>query len=623
MQFPLIDQQLAFLAPQWLWLLAILPLLWWLLHRNETRRLQRATRLGVTPKQSCPPWLAILLTFLSLCALARPYLGSEQLQMQGRGRDLIIALDISLSMEARDLPPSRLEFAKRKMLDLLAILEGDEAITRVGIVLFSGSAYLFAPLTVDYAVLRHYIDSVDPDLITARGSALDRALEISASSLERTSSTNGSILLLTDGEDLALNRASLQPLLTNTPYPIHALGVGTVDGTTIEFQGRALRDSQGNIVYTKLHPELLIEASSLTGGNYHRASLGDGDLVSIIKALRGSTTEEQIRKNFTLYFEVGPLLVAATLLLLVLFTFRQRAFPLAGLLILFTTTPSLGWASGPTAQELAAEYEQENYEAIIGPLESLARAAPTDRSLQFALGNTYYKLQRFAEARAAYERAMRLDRNGRDRFESHYNLGNTYYRENRFDQAVRQYEAALRIKPNDERTTHNLKLARQKLEAQQSQEPPPSPEATPTPQPQGTAGSDGAESAQPQESEQQSPPTESDSGSSSSSSGEQSSSGESPEEEAQGGSDSEQAADSASAEDASASGGSETRQETPSNSEPEQTQATSSGAPADPQSVQGMQSEEAHAWLESLRDAPLLLQRKHRDRFDRAGGQIW
>lgn len=641
--FPAMLQQVQFLSPRWLWVIAFLPVLWLLLRRSLRLQDARARRLGATMERCASPTVLCLTLLLLVLALARPYYGSEQLKMEGRGRDLVIAIDISLSMEAKDLPPSRLEFAKRKMLDLLRALERDTTATRVGIVLFSGSAYLFAPLTDDYEVLRYYVQSIQPDLITARGSALDRAIDISFEALRASASVSGAVLLMTDGEDLSLQTKTFSELSEKSVFPVYSFGIGSVEGTTIQFQGRTLRDGQGNIVTTRLNTTLLESAARATDGKYFKSSLGDRDVLELLDSLKPLSSALDGRREYTVYFELGPQLITLALALLLYLTFRLRAFPLAMVaLITVTQAPLQARAADlPPLQSIEEAYSLGHYDEIVRPLEEYARTHPDNRRIHQALGNTYYKLGRYDDAERAYTDAMLRDANGRERFESLYNIGNAAYRQGAFAEAIKKYEEALRIKPGDTDTQFNLALAKERLQ-QEAQEPE-------------KQSQDGASSSSSQESNQTS------AGQSSSGEDEtQSSSNDTSSDTERGDSgssssfDNEQASTSSSTdgggdESSSSSAGSETEPRESGEADEEEsegmadaknreleqresseqgkesaerrTEPLSESAPGSEET--GMEEAEARAWLESLRDAPLLLQRKHRDRFDRPGGQIW
>ncbi|MCB0318964.1 MAG: VWA domain-containing protein, partial [Bdellovibrionales bacterium] len=149
--------------------------------------------------------LSIFIFFFILTAIfiagLRPYYGKYELKIPGKYSSLIVAVDISDSMLAKDAFPTRLDSAKRKLFDLVSYLKKTDNAFKLGIVLFSGSAYTYCPLTKDLDVVSNYVKSIDNKLIETGGSDLDLGLQASIAAFKSAKISSGQVLFLTDGED--------------------------------------------------------------------------------------------------------------------------------------------------------------------------------------------------------------------------------------------------------------------------------------------------------------------------------------------------------------------------------------------------------------------------------------
>ncbi len=149
------------------------------------------------PKQKFKAFIIVLSLFFIIVALIRPKWGYHWEEIKRRGVDIVIALDVSKSMLAQDVTPNRLERAKREIIDLMKILEGD----RVGLVAFAGTAFLQSPLTLDYGAVQIFLDDLNSDLIPVPGTNLSEAINVAIKSFDQTDKKSRVLILITDGED--------------------------------------------------------------------------------------------------------------------------------------------------------------------------------------------------------------------------------------------------------------------------------------------------------------------------------------------------------------------------------------------------------------------------------------
>ena len=249
----------------------------------------------------------ILLAFAMLAAaLPNPQWGFRKEKVESKSADIFVALDISNSMLAQDIPPSRLERAKKFAMDLVDELKGE----RIGLILFAGNAYLQMPLTTDYAAAQLFIKSAHPGLATSQGTAIGDVLDLAMRAYEENDVRHKALILITDGEnhdDEALTKMEAGRDLGLVPFVI---GVGTTEGgfIPIEIQGREdyKRDKQGNPVKTQMNEQFMRDL----------ARAGNGDVFSIfnskevilnleqrIDQLEKQEMQEMAFKDYESYFQ--------------------------------------------------------------------------------------------------------------------------------------------------------------------------------------------------------------------------------------------------------------------------------------------------------------------------------
>ena len=293
------DLKLA--EPRYLWLAWLVPLLAGFLvfasHRRQ-RLIERlvSTSLARRLVQSAGPGrrrLKAILVVVALAAmvlaLAQPRYGFAWEDVRRRGVDLVIAFDVSDSMLVRDGAPgdelTRLTRAKRKVRDLLGMLDGD----RVGIVAFAGAAFLECPLTTDYGAAAEFLDELDPESISAKGTALGEAVRAALKAFAAGTGDARAILLITDGEDTTGDAQAAADEAKKQGVRIFAVGVGREEGAPVpNSDGSFRRDRRGELVLSKLDERTLQAMALGTNGAYARSVLGDVDLETIYRGIKSS-----------------------------------------------------------------------------------------------------------------------------------------------------------------------------------------------------------------------------------------------------------------------------------------------------------------------------------------------
>ncbi len=233
-------------------------------------------------------------------ALLQPQLGERDGTVQRKGIDLVVAVDASRSMLARDVLPSRLERARLELSQLIDRLHGD----RVGLVVFAGQAFVQCPLTSDYGAAKLFLRAIDPEAMPAQGTSVAGALETAAQMLrsaDRGAKTKV-VLLLTDGEDHQGDVDAAAEALSAEGVRVFALGIGSGEGTPVPIldgEGNVagyLRDRAGNPVVSKLEEGQLRRIAELTSGTYVAArgsDLGMGEVFAELERLEKTEFESR------------------------------------------------------------------------------------------------------------------------------------------------------------------------------------------------------------------------------------------------------------------------------------------------------------------------------------------
>ncbi len=295
-----------FANPDYLFLLYLLPLfaaVLWIAEFLTKRSLLKFAQSGMhrslfSNRSILKPWIKGLFLLFAfsfiVIALANPQIGTKAEDVKQSGIDVMIVLDVSLSMKAEDIKPSRLEKAKYEIGKLIEKLQGD----RIGLIVFSGEAYVQFPLTTDYAAANLLLSAVDVSSVPVPGTALSAALETAGKSFKKDIPTNKAIILITDGEDHEGSAVETASRLNSEGIKIYSVGVGSPGGVPIpvyDSRGNNIgfkKDLYGNTVLTKLNEEILSEIVSAGNGKYFRASGSLSELDKIYTELSGITKTE-------------------------------------------------------------------------------------------------------------------------------------------------------------------------------------------------------------------------------------------------------------------------------------------------------------------------------------------
>jgi Ca-activated chloride channel family protein len=450
------------------------------LHDRLTANL--SVRLRTTKR-----WLILLGVLLCTLALAAPQVGFEWQETQRRGVDVLVAVDVSRSMNARDVSPDRLGRAKLAVRDLVAGLEGD----RLGLIAFAGTAFLQCPLTLDDAAFRRALAALDPEVIPAAGSNLASALDAARKALASEHRNIKLLILLSDGEDLRGGALKAARKAAEAKIRVYTVGVGTPAGELIpasDAAGDFLKDAEGRIVKSKLDEATLERVASLTGGFYVPLGPRGEGIETIIRDALASLPREELASRMRRVPQnryAWPLGLALLLLAIEPWVderSRRKAL-IIGLCALGLSGASAGTTALAASPDSAAKaYAEAEFDKAAAEFETLARESGDPR-WEFNLGTALYRAGRFDEAAGAFERALRGEDPELEQ-KSFYDLGNAHYRRGEametsarekttaaWKQAIAAYEEALALDEGDEDARFNRDLVLRKLEELEQQDP--------------------------------------------------------------------------------------------------------------------------------------------------------
>ena len=324
--------------PIYLWLLLIIPILiilkimMWYVQRKKLSRIGNPTLL----KELMPdvsrfrPWVKFLLLITALSslilALARPQFGSKISHEKRNGIEAIIALDISNSMLAQDVQPSRLDKSKLMIENLMNSFIND----KIGLVVFAGEAYVQLPITSDYVSAKMFLSDITPSLISAQGTDIARAIRVSLSSFTQQKGVGKAIILITDGEDNEGGALEAVKEAKEKGVNVFILGVGDSKGAPIPLgNGEYLKDNHGQTVMTALNEKMCKEIAQAGSGTYihiDNTSLAQEQLNNELSKLQKGDSDAVVYSEYNEQFQIVALL--SFILLLIEVCLLERKNPL-------------------------------------------------------------------------------------------------------------------------------------------------------------------------------------------------------------------------------------------------------------------------------------------------------
>jgi Ca-activated chloride channel family protein len=313
--------------PEYLYLLLLIPLLSFMQLFFAAQKKKAFKRFGnpeliahLMPDASfIRPVVKFYLILLSLIALiftlAAPQFGTRLQTVQRKGIEIMVDLDVSNSMNANDIEPTRLERAKQAISRLTDRMKND----RIGLIVFAGQAYVQLPITSDYASAKMFLAAVNTNVVPVQGTAIGAAINLAVSSFSPQEDVNRAIIVITDGENHEDDAMEAAKLAAEKGIAVYTVGMGTQKGGPIPQggQGNFLLDRDGNVIITKLNEEMLGQIALSGKGEYIPANnirVGINSLMDKLEELEKSELESKVYTEFEDQYQYFALLVLLILL---------------------------------------------------------------------------------------------------------------------------------------------------------------------------------------------------------------------------------------------------------------------------------------------------------------------
>jgi Ca-activated chloride channel family protein len=415
--------------------------------------------------------LALLFIIIGCANLQK---GGTTETVQRKGVDVMIALDVSKSMLAKDIQPDRLTRAKQFIARLTDKMSSD----RVGLVIFAGRSYLQVPLTIDYSALKLLLQTVSPDMVPTQGTVIGDAIELANKSFSSKERKYKSIILISDGEDHDETALSKVKEAVEGGAIVHTIGIGSPQGTQLfdPATNSVKLDEKGEPVITKLNEAELKSIAAAGNGTYTLMGNTDAAADRILDEIDGMEQRNLgsvVYANYISYFQY--FLLAALVLLLAEWLLPGALKPKTKpkvpaktisllALICLATWPAQAQSSKKliaNGNKLYAEGRYKDAAAQYG--RALQKDTAYAGKSSYNLGNALYQQKQVEPARKAYEAAAKKATDKKGSAGANYNIGNTYMAEKKWEEAIEAYKKTLRNNPQDADAKYNLSYAKQML----------------------------------------------------------------------------------------------------------------------------------------------------------------
>ena len=479
--------------PIYLWLLLLVPVLVLVAllgHRKKRRQLKAfgdpELLNDLMPDVSTyRPWvklgLATTAFALLVVMLARPQMGTKITHDKRNGIETIIAVDISNSMMAQDVVPSRLEKSKLLIENLVDNFTHD----RIGLVVFAGDAFVQLPITTDYVSAKMFLQNIDPALIATQGTDIAKAINLSMRSFSQQKDIGKAIIVITDGEDHEGGALEAAKAANERGIHVFILCIGSTKGSPIPTsEGGYLTDRSGQTVLTALNESMCKQIAQAGNGTYiHVDNTNDAQekLNNELAKLQRADTQAVIYSEYGEQFQavciIVIILLIAEILILDIKNPKWRNIHLFGskknaaMLLLFIA-PTLAFAQNDrhfirTGNKL---YRNQNYAKAEVEYRKAMSQNGSNAHAVYNLGNALMMQQKDSAAIAQLENAGKMETNKTRKAMAYHNIGTICQRHQLYGDAIKAYQEALRNNPNDNETRYNLALCKRLNKDQQKQQ---------------------------------------------------------------------------------------------------------------------------------------------------------
>ena len=480
-----------FADPIYLYLLAVIPVLAiirFITYRNQKKRLRkfgdpqllRSLMPDVSRfRPAVKFWILQGALAMLVVMLARPQFGTKISNEQRTGIETIIAMDISNSMLAEDITPSRLDRSKMMVENLVDHFTND----KIGLLVFAGDAFVQLPITSDYVSAKMFLSSIDPSMMATQGTDIARAIDMATHSFTQEEGIGKAIIVITDGEDHEGGALESAKAAKDAGMRVYVLGVGSTQGAPIPIPGTGdyMKDNTGNTVMSALNEDMCRQVAQAGGGAYihvENNSAAQDQLDNELNKLAKKETTSTVYSEFDEQFQAVAIL--ALLLLILEICIYDRRNPLLKRLSLFgskkkaaATVALLLVAITASAQTDRQYIREGNKQFRVGQYDkaevSYRKAVeknPKNPQAAYNLGNALMAQKKDSAAVQQFEQATRIETNPLRKAAAYHNMGVICQTHKMYGEAIEAYKNALRLNPNDDETRYNLVLCKKQKQKQ-------------------------------------------------------------------------------------------------------------------------------------------------------------
>lgn len=484
---------MRFEDPIYLYLLALIPLfaiVHYVLNYVQKRRLQRFGEVEMVRKLVNSPlgsirfmreikfWLLMLALVCIVLMLARPQLlGAAQQRTDNRqGIEMMVCLDVSNSMLAEDVAPSRMDKCKMMLEDLIDKFSND----KIGLVVFAGDAFIQLPLTADYVSAKMFLQNINPGMIQSQGTDIARAIDIASHSFSNLEGIGRGIVIITDGEDHEGGAVDAAKSARKRGMKTYVLGVGSTKGSPIPMDGNYLTDEKGETVITRLNDAMCKEVASAGGGKYihvDNTNIAQQRLSQAMTSLARQEIESSVYTERSEQFQAFALIALILLIIEVslqerrvifrgIHIFNSRQTKAALVLILLMILPSVAAFSQNDRAYIRKgnrDYRAKKYDKAEVNYRKALEQNPENAQANYNLGNALLLQGKDSLAVVQYNKALQTETDPKRQSMIYHNIGVACQSSKDFKQAIEAYKQSLRRNPSDDETRYNLVLCQKQL----------------------------------------------------------------------------------------------------------------------------------------------------------------
>ena len=483
-----------FEEPTYLYLLAVIPILAlmrWMLDRKQHKRLKKfgdpellrqlmpdVSRWRPTVKF----WILEGALALVVVMLARPQMGTRISHEKRTGIETIIAMDISNSMLAEDVTPSRLDRTKMMVENLVDNFTDD----KIGLIVFAGDAFVQLPITSDYVSAKMFLSDIHPSLIATQGTDIATAINMAANSFTQQQGVGKAIIVVTDGEDHEGGALEAAQDAKKKGMRVYVLGVGSPNGAPIPFgNGDYMKDNTGNTVMTKLNEEMCRQIAEAGGGVYIHVENNsnaqqqlDNELSKLAKKEMQSTIYSEYDEQFQAFGVIAIILLIIEICIfdrknpiakrINVFGRRQRAATM--FLLLATATASMAQADRQYIRNGNKLFRSGQFDQAEVAYRKAIEKNPRNPQAHYNLGNSLMAQRKDSAAIQSLQKSTELETSKIRKAMAYHNMGVVCQQHKMYGEAIEAYKNALRMNPKDDATRYNLELCKRQQKNQQNQQ---------------------------------------------------------------------------------------------------------------------------------------------------------